>query len=221
MHSCVWLQFLCWSVLLLFLMPGMFLRASCPSLSSSAHLCVESWGLMLWQPQIWARGQVKARRVYWGSMCEPAPQTPLAGTTNKSCLMCLDSSIFVHALHYSWGHGVQYIVVTVLIALKTIFCCPKVVGSRVPFNVPWGSTLHPYMMGRIELSALDIGWCPHWSGFFWESAVKFLCSGILITMLTTENWLVLCSDVSLECYLKYKMCHSVFDPKAPPSCDAF
>lgn len=55
-------------------------------------------------------------RGFWGSMCKPAPQTPGAGTTNKSYFICFDIFTFVNALHYSWGgDDKQDIVVTVTV----------------------------------------------------------------------------------------------------------
>lgn len=168
----------------------------------------------------WNLGQrkVKAQRVI-GEACanlhprllkQEQPTSPASCVWTHSLLWMLfirvgGTAIRILLLQY-WLHYRQISVVPKFWAVVSTLC-------------PMGIYATPLHDGRIELSGLDIGWRPHWSGFSWESAVKFLCSGIQITMMTTENWFVLFSDVDLECYLKYKMCHSVFDLKTPPSCD--
>lgn len=150
-------------------------------------------------------------------MCKPAPQTPGAGTTNKSYFMCFEIFTFVNALHFSWGDDKHDVVITVLIGVQTIFCCPKVVNKPILLIPPGILTPTWWTYGVVRSGHWFASTLISLSLFFgWESAVKFQRNSVfwlLITMLTYEACFVLCQDVCWfrSVILKSKLYSGVFD----------
>ncbi len=140
-------------------------------------------------------------------MCKPAPQTPVAGTTNKS-FMCLNTFTFVNALHYIWGDG------------RTGFCCYSIDCTIDYFLLSqscWGS--------RPSYAPWDPCYTPTWWTYWVVRSGHWLTSTLIWFLLRisceisvfwlsnnhTDHWILTCSMSGCTvcwfgpCYLKYKI----------------